>query len=336
MKTLQPDEAGISLAAEKLREGKLVAFPTETVYGLGANALHEEAVLSIFRAKGRPSTNPLIIHVASEEQVCSVARIPERGAAAECYRKLSALWPGPLSLVLPKQEEIPNAVTAGLATVAVRVPSHPIAERLLRSCRIPIAAPSANRSNYVSPSEAKHVRECLSGQVPFVLDGGKCPIGIESTVVALEELKDSGGVVVRLLRPGTISLEQLEETVQMPIRYEHRIAENHAASSPGQQKKHYSPRTPLVFIDELSQPVQPEQLGLIVFSDADPQMLRAAQVCSLGEPEDASQACRQLYSTLRSMDELGLDLIAVQRCEEKGIGRALMDRLRRACTPHRA
>src|SRR6187402_2467669 len=221
-------------AAELLRAGRLVAFPTETVYGLGANALDPSAVRRIYEAKGRPATSPLIVHVASLAMARKVvATWPE---AAE---KLAArFWPGPLTLVLPKAKRVPDIVTAGLGTVGVRMPAHPVALALIKKARLPLAAPSANRFTELSPVTAEQVRKGLGSTVDLVLDGGPCRVGIESTVLSL------AGPTPILLRPGMVSREQIEAIIG-PVALAENTKDGEAHASPGQHTKHYSPRAPL-------------------------------------------------------------------------------------------
>src|SRR6185503_11209015 len=235
---LRPDEAIIRDAAAALRRGELVAFPTETVYGLGANALDAGAVDRIYAAKGRPSYNPLIVHLArAEDAQAVVAAWPQ---AAETLAR--AFWPGPLTLVLPKRETVPDAVTAGLTSVGVRVPRHAVAHALLVAAEIPVAAPSANRSMQVSPTTGAHVEKSLADAQGLILDAGSTPVGIESTVV------DLTGDTPTLLRPGTIPLPELEALVGPML-----IATAHAGSearrSPGMLDKHYAPRARVLLVD---------------------------------------------------------------------------------------
>ena len=228
-----PEPEVIHRAAEVIRAGGLVAFPTETVYGLGANALDSAAVARIFEAKGRPATNPLIVHVSDAPEVLNVAsRWPETAA-----KLADRFWPGPLTLVVPKGEKVPSVVTAGGPTVAVRCPNHAVARALIREAGVPIAAPSANRSTELSPTRAEHVLKGLNGRINMLLDGGHCSGGIESTVV------DVTGTIPRVLRPGLVTVSMLEAVCG---RVEIGAKDGGVSRSPGQMAKHYSPRTPLV------------------------------------------------------------------------------------------
>src|SRR5436190_1865041 len=230
-----PDPAAIRRAADLIRAGRLVAFPTETVYGLGANALDAAAVGRVFEAKGRPATNPVIVHVADADRVRDVAAAWPEAAA----RLAARFWPGPLTVVVPRRAEVPDVVTAGGPTVAVRCPAHAVARALIREADVPVAAPSANRSTELSPTRAEHVLKGLDGRIDLVLDGGPCPGGIESTVV------DVTGGAVRLLRPGLVTVPMLEEVVG---RVETGTTSTGVARSPGQMARHYRPRTPLVLV----------------------------------------------------------------------------------------
>lgn len=304
------DAAQIARAAELIRRGELVAFPTETVYGLGANALDANAVARIFEAKGRPSTSPLIVHVYGIECVGVVARSwPDR--AAMLARRF---WPGSLTLVLPKQAAIPPLVTAGLDTVGVRIPNHPIALALLREAGVPIAAPSANRFTQLSPTRAEHVRESFGDRVSLILDGGPANVGLESTVLSL------AGPAPVLLRPGMVTRQQIEALIgpvslaEDPLRGPH--------SSPGQHRKHYSPRTPLVFVEngEL-----PGGRGAYLYWHT---FLNASRVYRM--PSDAESSAARLYDILHELDNQSWDWIAVE-LPPRGPGwEAIHDRLNRA------
>jgi L-threonylcarbamoyladenylate synthase len=305
---ISPSSAeSIRRAAALIRDGKLVAFPTETVYGLGANALDARAVEKIFRVKGRPSTSPLIVHVASPEAARGLA-----AAWPESAGKLAhEFWPGPLTLVLPKRDCIPGIVTAGLPTVGLRVPANPVALALLSESNVPIAAPSANRFTELSPTTAEHVRQSLGAQVDLILDGGPAEVGIESTVVSL------AGPVPVILRPGMISQAQIAEVIG-----EIRVAQASAGgphSSPGMHPKHYSPHTPLLLT------LPPSGRGAYLwFSRA----ARAAK--SVRMPADPAHYAALLYQTLHVLDEEGFDWIAVEPPPDSVEWTGIRDRLRRA------
>jgi L-threonylcarbamoyladenylate synthase len=291
----------IAEAALKLRAGELVAFPTETVYGLGANALDADAVAKIFELKGRPKTTPLIVHVASIEMARQV--VAEWPALAQ--ELAERWWPGPLTLVLRKSPLIPDLLTAGLATVGVRIPDHPIALQLIREAGVPIAAPSANLFTGLSPTTAAHVREAF-GESVAVLEGGPSRVGIESTVVAIEEGR------LKLLRPGMISLGDLEQVF---------VQRDEPHPSPGMHDRHYSPRTPLYLGHE-----PPDGRGAWVWYGT-PAHSRSR---SVQMPSDPAAYGALLYATLHELDNAGLDWIAVERPPDNPEWSAIMDRLRRA------
>jgi L-threonylcarbamoyladenylate synthase len=293
-------------AAERIRSGELVAFPTETVYGLGANALDAQAVAKIYALKQRPATSPLIVHVASIEMAKSLVREwpPEADRLAKQY------WPGPLTLVLPKAETIPDIVTAGLATVGIRMPRHPIALELIREAGVPIAAPSANKFTGLSPTTAQHVQAAFGGSVS-VIDGGPCEVGIESTVVAIENGK------IRLLRPGMISLEDDERGSA--------LASDGAHPSPGMHERHYSPRTRLLLVRDASD--LPDLNGAYLWRTRPGSADRLLRM-----PKDPEAYAARLYDALHELDSEGWPWIAVESPPETGEWEAVLDRLRRAAT----
>ena len=327
-----PEPAALEEAAVVLRRGGLVAFPTETVYGLGAHALDERAVRGIYAAKGRPGYNPLIVHVADAGAVRDVARdFPERAE-----RAARAWWPGPVTLVLPKRPEVPGIVTAGLDSVAVRVPAHPVALALLRASGLPIAAPSANRFTELSPTSAAHVVKGLGDRVDLVLDGGPTDVGIESTVV------DLTGDVPVLLRPGLVSREELERVlgaVALPAA----VPEGEVPRpSPGMVERHYAPRAELRIVDQregaslleraLAAEREGRRVGVIALEgDAG---IDAADTLPPGRwralPNDAAGYARELYAALHDLDDLGCDLVLVQVVPGGDAWSGIRDRLRRA------
>jgi L-threonylcarbamoyladenylate synthase len=292
----------IQEAAERIRAGELVAFPTETVYGLGANALDTSAVAKIYELKGRPATSPLIVHVASIEMARTLVREwpPEAEKLAQRY------WPGPLTLVVAKVPAIPDIVTAGLPTVGVRVPNHPLALALIREAGVPLAAPSANRFTGLSATTAEHVRETFGEAVP-VLDGGPCQVGIESTVVSV------GIGKITLLRPGMISIEDVERASA--------LASDAAHPAPGMHPRHYSPRTPLV----LSKAADPR--GAYVWID---HMAYAAHSVQMPSTPEAYAA--RLYSVLHELDREGWPVISVEPPPDTVEWAAVRDRLERAAS----
>ncbi|MCS7314536.1 MAG: L-threonylcarbamoyladenylate synthase [Bryobacterales bacterium] len=300
----------IERAAELIRAGGLVAFPTETVYGLGANALDRAAVRRIFQVKGRPVTSPLIVHVDSPE----MARRLAREWPPEAERLAQRFWPGPLTLVLPKAACIPAEVTAGLDTVGLRMPAHPVALELIRTAGVPIAAPSANRFTELSPTTAEHVRRALGDSVDMILDGGPTQVGLESTVLWLAGPP-------RLLRPGMILRRQIEEVIG-PVEVAGRIEDGLPHPSPGLHPRHYSPRTPLVLVTD---GVLPPGRGAYLWIGRP-----AAAARSVRMPSDAVAYAARLYDTLHTLDAEGWDWIAVERPPELPEWIPVLDRLRRA------
>lgn len=305
-------EEQVQHAAAMLREGKLVAFPTETVYGLGANALDFLAVARIFEAKGRPRTSPLIVHLSGVEMANSVAaEWPERAQMLA-----QQFWPGPLTLVVKKKPAIHDIVTAGLDTVGLRVPNHPVALALLRATGLPIAAPSANRFMQLSPTTAEHVRQGLGRRIEYVLDGGPCQVGIESTVLSLTE------DVAVLLRPGGISRAEIEAVIG-PIASGVTHPEG-AHPSPGMHPRHYSPRTPLVLVYDGQLP--PQGSGAYLRLNHRPS--RMASIIQM--PNHPRDYAARLYATLHDLDDAGHDWIAVDTPDNTAEWESVLDRLQRA------
>ncbi len=305
-------EQEIREAAALLRDGKLVAFPTETVYGLGANALNFVAVSRIFEAKGRPRTSPLIVHVSSIDMARELAA--EWPEAAQ--RLAESFWPGPLTLVVKKRSAIPDIVTAGLPTVGLRMPAHPVALALLREAGIPIAAPSANRFTQLSPTTAEHVRRGLGRRVAYVLDGGPCQVGIESTVLSVVEQP------FVLLRPGDISRTQIEELVGPVVLHGEPTAAAHPA--PGMHPVHYSPKTTLLLVPGGAVP----ENGKGAYLQLRKAPIHEAHVVPM--PSDPREYAARLYAVLHELDDAGYDWIAVEDPEESPEWEGVLDRLRRA------
>lgn len=345
------DKAAIADAAAVLRAGGLVAFPTETVYGLGADATSARAVEGIFAAKGRPHSDPLIVHLAAADELGRVVRaVPELAAWLA-----GRFWPGPLTLILPRAETIPPIVAAGGSTVGVRVPAHPVARALITAAGVPLAAPSANRFMHTSPTTAAHVLADLDGRIECVLDAGPCAVGVESTVL------DVTVTPPRILRPGGVTLEALRavapeiagpaETPAVEASSEQGVGE-HAmrppppARAPGQMMRHYAPHTRLVVFDAegprglaavraelLAARARAERAAALLPDDearALESELPGVVVAGLGPAGDLAAHTRRLYAALRELDALGLDLIAAHTFSREGLGLALADRLRRA------
>jgi L-threonylcarbamoyladenylate synthase len=300
---MHPD---IERAAEIIRRGGLVAFPTETVYGLGANALDPAAVERIFEAKGRPASSPLIVHVATVEMARTLVR--EWPDAAEKLAR--RFWPGPLTLVLPKQPTVPSRVTAGLDTVGVRIPAHPVALDLLRTSGVPIAAPSANRFTEVSPTTAQHVRDSLGGAVDWIIDAGPAEVGIESAVLALTNADKP-----RLLRPGILSRGEIEAVIGPVLLSD----SNQVHMSPGLHPRHYSPRTPVVLGNS------PGPGIAHIWWRNEPESGRAIRM-----PADARAYAKRLYEVMHMLDREGWKLIAIEPVPEEEEWTGVRDRLERA------
>ncbi|MBQ8088157.1 MAG: threonylcarbamoyl-AMP synthase [Clostridia bacterium] len=337
-RVLPPSEETLRQAAEYIRSGELVAFPTETVYGLGANALDGNAVLRIFEAKGRPGDNPLIAHIATIDQLDDLI-FAEPSPAAKAM--MEAFWPGPLTMIFPKSAYVPSEVTAGLDTIAIRMPSHPVARRLIELAGVPIAAPSANRSGRPSPTAAQHVLEDMDGRVPLIIDGGACAVGLESTVA------DMTGEVPRVLRPGGVTAEQIaavagscavDDSVMRPLKA------GEKPRSPGMKYRHYAPKGELTLFGgsaprvccaicerydaALAQGARP----LILAMEANIPAYGKRRVVSLGDGEE--EMARRIFALLRDADALNADVLFSEAVEASGLGLAIMNRLGRAAAFH--
>ena len=319
----QADDASIRRAAALLRAGELVAFPTETVYGLGADALNGEAAARIFAAKGRPADNPLIAHIAGESGLAGLIALEPCACARALMR---AFWPGPMTLIFPKSPRVPREVTAGLDTVAVRMPSHPVARALISAAQTPIAAPSANRSGRPSPTTAAHVLEDMEGRIPLILDGGPCEVGLESTVV------DVTGARPRILRPGGVTREMLEGVVgdvDVDEGVLHQLQAGSQARSPGMKYKHYAPKGEVTIVtgpraaQEIARlyDAADGRAAILAFSQAD---YGARRVYRL------KNAPGELFAALRQLDEDGMETIYAEDVPTAGVGLAVMNRLMRA------
>ena len=333
---LSSSDADIARAGTFLRAGGLVAVPTETVYGLAANAFREDSVRAIFAAKGRPFFDPLIVHVHSLEQAGTLADISH-----PFVRKLAdAFMPGPLTLVLPKKNVVPDIVTAGEPTVAIRMPSHPLMRKILLAANVPLAAPSANPFGYVSPTTAEHVRRSLGDRVPFIVDGGACSCGVESTIVLVADTP-------RLLRPGVITREQLEAVLGTPVAaakgHLEKLADEtddagtatKAQLAPGMLKRHYSPRVPVRLFPAGETPRNVPARAAIVFQAAPTAEKTAsvpadAQIFRLSENGNQEEVARAIFSLLRELDGGKFSEILIEKSPDFGIGVAVNDRLSRA------
>jgi L-threonylcarbamoyladenylate synthase len=330
-----PDAAAIRRAAEILRRGGLVAFPTETVYGLGAHALDADAVTRIFTAKGRPAQDPLIVHIHDVAGLAAlVAEIP-----ATVHALASRFWPGPLTMVLRRSERVPRTVTAGLDTVAIRVPAHAIAHALIEAAGIPVAAPSANLFSRPSPTRAEHVLQDLDGRIDMLIDGGPTTVGVESTVI------DLTGSVPEILRPGAITLETIREVLSTVRARSVSSSETSAGmKSPGLLSKHYSPRAAMtlyegprvkaidrMLADAAAAGAHGRRVGIIAADEDAFAGSDALRIVRLGPERDHARLAANLYSALRALDAEQVDLIFARTfADESGLGAAIHDRLRRA------
>lgn len=337
-RVLKPNEAALREAAALLREGKLVGIPTETVYGLGANALNTQAVCDIFEAKGRPGDNPLIVHIADMAELRPLIAVEPSPAA---LKLAEAYWPGPLTMIFPRSEKVPLRTTGGLETVAVRMPSHPVARELIRLSGVPVAAPSGNRSGRPSPTTAAHMLEDMDGRIEMIIDGGECDVGVESTVL------DMTGSIPRVLRPGGVTREQIaaicgacemDSTVMRPLK------EDEKPRSPGMKYRHYAPEGSLTIyrgeakkvaetICEAYDQAKADGLRPLILALDDHRPLYGNRSCeSLGH--DATEMAHAVFSVLRDADELHADVIFSEAVEAEGIGLAVMNRLGRAAAFH--
>ncbi len=335
----QPAAQALQEAASWLRTGRTVAFPTETVYGLGADARNTEAVSAIFAAKGRPSDNPLIVHIADRSQLAELTAPPEEAV----LRLMDAFWPGPLTIVLPARPGVLSPlVTAGLSSVGVRMPDHPVALALIAAAGCPVAAPSANRSGRPSPTQAAHVLRDLDGRIDGVVDGGTAGVGLESTVVEL------AGDALHVLRPGGVTAGELRRALPAGVRLVEAVEAPTAQETPrapGMKYAHYAPRGQLTIVQGADRQqvlarmrreleaarARGERTGALVFAEhADAVQADHAAVC--GRLSDLASVGRELYAALRSFDEADATFIVAEACPEEGIGAAVMNRLRKAAS----
>ncbi len=321
--------AKIKIAAEVIKQGNLVAFPTETVYGLGADALNEKAVAKIFKAKGRPFNDPLIVHIANIKELHRLSKqVP-----SVAVKLAKTFWPGPLTLVLKKSELISDIITAGLDTVAIRMPSDNIALSLIKEAQTPIVAPSANLFGRTSPTNAQHVADDLDGKIEIIIDGGKTKVGVESTVL------DITAKPVQVLRAGGISVEQLKEVIgQVKIGEEL----ERGLRSPGMLNSHYSPRARLILVEEKEE-AQVEEVRRLAYEykaqefkvgimakEENQGKYNGFQVKVIGKGSELKTCAANLFSVLRNFDKEGFEIIIAEGLEEQGLGLAIMERLRKA------
>jgi len=324
----EPNDVNIDIAGKLISDGKLVIFPTETVYGLGASALNKEAVKAVYKAKGRPADNPLIVHISSPEEAEKYAY------TNELYYKLAdAFMPGPLTIILPKKDTIPYEVTCGLDSVALRVPSDPIAHRLIEAAGCPIAAPSANLSGRPSPTSFQHVLEDMNGKVDAIIDGGNCQVGLESTVIKITDNE------VELLRPGKVTFEELliyADNVKLNSAVKSKCVEAKPAS-PGMKYRHYAPGAPVFLVkgDEndiikfFKEKQEKEKCGILCF-DEDIVHLEHQNVLTFGTKKDDETQAHELFDRLRRFDGMNVDRIYARIPAETGVGLAVYNRLIRA------
>ena len=333
---VSPDPEVIRRAGDILKRGGLVAFPTETVYGLGGDALNREAARKIYAAKGRPSNNPLIVHIADMEHLEAIAaEIPEKA------RKIASVWwPGPLTMIFNKKDIVPDATSGGLPTVAVRMPNHPIALELIRAAGGYIAAPSANTSGRPSPTIAEHVREDLDGKIDMILDGGEVRIGLESTIV------DFTDEIPMMLRPGYINMEKLEEILGEvlidPAILDENASENIRPKAPGMMYRHYAPKAQLTIVEGGEKEVVDRILELaaqscregksvgIIAADETAESYKDYDVKNIGSRETDKEIARRLFRVLREFDDEGTDVILSESFETPRMGQAIMNRLLKA------
>jgi len=329
------DLDSIRYAARVLKEGGLVSFPTETVYGLGANALNTTAVKNIFLAKGRPSDNPLIVHISSKQQINEL--VSELPATASML--MDTFWPGPLTIVLKKSAIVPYEVTGGLDTVAIRMPSHPVALALIRESGVPVVAPSSNTSGRPSPTEAKHVIEDLTGKIDIIIDAGSTTIGLESTVI------DVTGAVPVVLRPGGVTLSQLEKLlshVEISPNLTEEQMKHIAPRAPGMKYKHYAPKAQMIIVEgelprivdkinELLSTYLSEGLNVgVLATDETKDQYPHANIISMGSRRNPEIIAANLFRALRDFDEMNVQLILAEAVDNHGIGFAVMNRMTKA------
>ncbi len=319
-----PSSINLLRATEALKNNQLIGLPTETVYGLAGNALSDVAIQRIFALKGRPATNPLIVHIADFNQIDSLIA-PLNTQQAKNLEKLKVFWPGPLTIILPKSSLVPDLLTANSPTVAIRIPNHQIALKIIRDSGLPLAAPSANRSNYISPTSAQHVLEEFGEELEFIIDGGSCTIGLESTVISL--VSD----IPQILRPGAITLNQIRSIIPEVQLLERILSPDAQQSAPGQQIKHYSPKTKLIFKEDYKPTKDLQKIAYVAFTQlSELEQKSFFSYKLLSTSGNLTEIAQKLFGTLRELDQQNLDLIIIDKCPEEQLGLAIMDRLKRA------
>ena len=321
------NEETIKFGAELLRKGELVAFPTETVYGLGADARREDAVKKIFEAKGRPQDNPLIVHISIDYNLESLLYSRPSTLA---MKLIDSFWPGPMTLIFKKNNIIPDITTAGHATVALRMPSLPVAQALIMAAGIPIAAPSANSSGYPSPTRAIHVYNDLNKRIPYIIDAGSSQVGVESTVI------DISGEEPLILRPGGITREEIKKRSGLELDTKIKLNEGEAPLAPGMKYRHYSPDTKLKIIDINDKDSYQEYYhknAVIVLTDESANKILNEdnlKIVKMGSIYNMKQIAHNIFDILRRLDKVDIDIILVEKLPEKGLGEAIMNRLHKA------
>ena len=319
MKTLRlsTDIKDIEIAAQLVREGKLVAFPTETVYGLGANALDKKAVKLIYKAKGRPSDNPMIVHISDANQLPELIEGGKDGIGQDAIKLMEAFWPGPLTMIFKKSSAVPDATTGGLKTVAIRMPSSYAALKMIDKAKLPIAAPSANLSGKPSPTTAEDVLEDMDGKIDAIIMGEQSTVGIESTVV------DLTGESPVILRPGLITAEWMTNVIGKPVTYDKGlVCDNEAPKSPGMKYQHYSPNAKVRIVEGDEERFRAKALQI-----AKEAMQDGKRTSILNYGEDSRKAAHQLFADLRELDRLNYDLILIKALSEDGFGFSVMNRM---------
>ena len=326
IKVLKGTDADMAELSRAIAAGNPVAFPTETVYGLGANALDPDACRRVFEVKGRPLIDPLIVHITGPDHAAKLAEINPRATAL-----MERYWPGPLTIVLKKNPILPDVISAGLPTVALRCPRHPMMRKLLFACGLPLVGPSANRFGYVSPTCVEHVVAGLGDRIDYVLDGGPCSVGLESTIIGMADPEHPV-----YFRAGAISREELADFLGVEVVLPRPHKDNAPADAPGMLKRHYSPRTPLTLFDDAAVPPSTDggaNEAVVFFTRPEgnaPAWASGMEIFWFSENGESGEAARHVFSLLRALDEKKFSRIYVQRAPSGGIGEAINDRLGRA------